>query len=190
MSSIALQHFEETAIRDETGRFVLRLLFKTKKSEVGGTLDMAIIRFLSIERRFQKNYDLKIQYINFIEEYLRMGHMKRVCEEADQPKYLFYLPHHPIIKLSSLTRKLQVVFDASAKSSSNVSLNDILMQTNSSRRSRRSAEIEKKFGQRRVASGDQDFQRIVWRSQPDEALKIYRLKSLTYGTRAASWNET
>ncbi|CAI6355627.1 unnamed protein product [Macrosiphum euphorbiae] len=39
----------------------------------------------------------------------------------------FYLPLHPVIKLSSLITELRVVFDASAKSTSNLSLNDLLL---------------------------------------------------------------
>ena len=40
---------------------------------------------------------------------------------------VFYLPMHAVQKESSTTLKIRVVLDASAKSSSNVSLNDILL---------------------------------------------------------------
>lgn len=199
----ALRHFEKTMRRDETGRFVLRLPLKPEKCKLGSTLEMATARFLSVERRLQKNEELKMQYIDFMDEYLRMGHMKKVCQELDQSEYLFYLPHHPVIKLSSLTTKLRVVFDASAKSSSNVSLNDVLMCGPTVQedlfsiltRFRRhqfviTADIEKMFRQINVASEDQDLQRIVWRAQPDEALQLYRLTTVTYGTTAASFMAT
>ena len=39
----------------------------------------------------------------------------------------FYLPHHGVVKTTSLTTKTRVVFDGSCKSSTNISLNDALM---------------------------------------------------------------
>lgn len=39
----------------------------------------------------------------------------------------FYIPHHGIVKEASSTTKLRVVFNGSEKSSSGVSLNDLLM---------------------------------------------------------------
>ncbi|XP_050063210.1 uncharacterized protein LOC126552533 [Aphis gossypii] len=132
-----------------------------------------------------------------------MGHMKIVSKEENQPSVAFYLPHHPVIKLSSLTTKLRVVFDASAKSTSNLSLNDVLLCGPTVQddlvtilmRFRKhqlviTADVEKMFRQIRVAEEDLDWQRIVWRSQPDKALQLYRLTTVTYGTTSASFMAT
>lgn len=182
----ALKHFEETARRDETGRFVLRLPLKSDARTVGRTLEMATARFLSVERRLQREPELRLQYTQFMEEYLKMGHMKIVSKEENQPSAAFYLPHHPVMKLSSLTTKLRVVFDSSAKSTSNLSLNDVLLCGPTVQddlvtilmRFRKhqvviTANVEKMFRQIRVAEEDQDWQRIVWRSQPNKALELY-----------------
>ena len=40
---------------------------------------------------------------------------------------VFYMPMHVVFKESSTTTKIRPVFDASAKSTTGVSLNDILM---------------------------------------------------------------
>lgn len=58
-----------------------------------------------------------------------MGHAEAVPEQDLQktPEEAFYLPIHLVRKESSTTTKLRAVFDASAKSSSSVSLNDQLL---------------------------------------------------------------
>ena len=62
-------------------------------------------------------------------EYLDMGHAEPV-PPSDLEKLqhqVFYLPMHAVCKDSSTTTKIRAVFDASAKSSSGVSLNDTLL---------------------------------------------------------------
>ena len=49
-------------------------------------------------------------------------------EDLNKPVHdVFYMPMHAVWKEASTTTKLRVVFDASMKTSSGVSLNDILM---------------------------------------------------------------
>lgn len=83
-------------------------------------------RLLVMERRFQKEPKIKEQYHNFLEEYLIMGHMSQVPENQLY-KVKNYLPHHAVIKESSSTTKLRVVFDASCKTKSGIALNDGVM---------------------------------------------------------------
>lgn len=40
----------------------------------------------------------------------------------------FYLPHHPVFKFNSSTKKLKIVFDGSAKTKTGLSLNDTLLK--------------------------------------------------------------
>ena len=64
--------------------------------------------------------------------YLSLGHMQLVPEEDDSSyddksnKLIFFLPHHAVFKESSTITKTRV-FDASAKITTGVSLNDMLM---------------------------------------------------------------
>jgi len=54
--------------------------------------------------------------------------MSPLCEadvRKESPK--FYMPHHAVLKETSSTTKLRVVFNGSENSSNGVSLNDILM---------------------------------------------------------------
>jgi hypothetical protein len=123
----AVNHFKDTMKRDGTGRFILRLPLKSESRAIGRTLEMATSRFLSVERRFQRDPELRLQYTKFMDEYLKMEHMKKVSPEESNTRATFYLPHHPVLKLSSLTTRLRVVFDALAKSTSKLPLNDVLL---------------------------------------------------------------
>ncbi|XP_054709169.1 uncharacterized protein LOC129218874 [Uloborus diversus] len=110
----------------------------------------------------------------------------------------YYLPHHGVVNENSTTTKLRVVFDASARTSNQHSLNDILLTgpklqthifcnliTFRSYPVAFVADIAKMYRQIRIAEEDQDYQRIVWRNNQDEPLKIFRLNTVTYGTSAA-----
>jgi len=93
----ALNHFEETASRDETGRFVLRLPLKPEKCKLGSTLEMATTRFLSVEGRLQKNEELKMQYINFMEEYLRIPIVYIVIGRSKRKSSKGFKNHTPLL---------------------------------------------------------------------------------------------
>ncbi|XP_050065913.1 uncharacterized protein LOC126554977 [Aphis gossypii] len=160
-----MEQFKQTTVRDEDGRFVVQLPKKSTVNELGATLSMATSRFLSVERRLQRDEALRAEYLKFMNEYIALGHMKEVVNESSVPKTTFYLPHHAVIKTSSLTTKVRVVFDASAKSSSDVSTN-----TDCKRRT--------------------DLQRILWRPSPNEVLRTYQLTTVTYGTTPASFLAT
>ena len=122
-------HYTRTTKRDETGRFVDQLPFNNNALPLGDSLSIAKKRFLSLEKRLSKLPEVKNQYIDFTNEFLSLGNMEVIPpNETDiKPADSFYLPHHFVTKSDSTTTKLRVVFDASAKTTSNTSLNSNLM---------------------------------------------------------------
>ena len=64
-----------------------------------------------------------------MKEYLDMGRAEPVPpSDLEKPQHqVCYLPMHAVRKESSTTTKIRAVFDVSAKSSSDVSLNDTLL---------------------------------------------------------------
>lgn len=82
-------------------------------------------RFYSLERKLYRNPELLEHYKDFLKEYESLGHMRELSHDSSDEG--FYLPHHCVIKERSATTKVRVVFDASAKSSSGISLNDTLL---------------------------------------------------------------
>jgi len=53
--------------------------------------------------------------------------MQLVNSDALEPEVVYYLSHHAVLKPSSLTMKLRVIFDALCKSDSGILLNDAMM---------------------------------------------------------------
>ncbi|XP_011859017.1 PREDICTED: uncharacterized protein LOC105556528 [Vollenhovia emeryi] len=136
-------------------------------------------------------------------EYLELGHARKLQEPVNSSLPHFYLPHHCVIKDSSTTTKLRVVFDASSKTTSGVSFNDSLMvgpviqQESTSILIRfRSYEyvltgdIEKMYRQILIDEKQTSLQRILWRDNPAGTIETYELLTLTYGTASASFVAT
>ena len=84
-----------------------------------------IQRFQCLERKFVKSEVLKTEYSKVIDEYMDMGHMKKV--ETIDDNSSIYLPHPAVIREDKETSKVRVVYDASAKGSNGYSLNDCMM---------------------------------------------------------------
>ncbi|CAI6343037.1 unnamed protein product [Macrosiphum euphorbiae] len=196
-------HFQEHTTRNEYGRFVVRLPLKNNYNELGNSLSMAISRFFSIERKLIHDTTLREEYTKFMSEYINLGHMQEVPKGSSIPTQVWYLPHHAVMKSTSLTTKVRVVFDASARGSNGLALNDVLMSGPTIQedvfsilvRFRRyqyalTSDVEKMFRQVSVAKEDWDLQRILWRSDPTEPLRTYHLTTVTYSTTPASFLAT
>ena len=72
------------------------------------------------------NPELKHNYLKFMNENMELGHMEKVPAAEIDSTVKYFLPHHAVLKPDSSTTKLRIVFDASAKTSTEVSLNDVL----------------------------------------------------------------
>lgn len=112
---------------------------------------------------------------------------------------MVYIPHYAVVRESSSTTKLRVVFNASCKRfRDRTSLNDHLLigpklQTDLAAIILRwrqwcyvyTADIAKMFRQILVNPLNTDFQRILWRPNKDLAVKHFRLFTVTYGLASA-----
>lgn len=73
---------------------------------------------------------LREQYIEFMREYQELNHMSLVSDTSlGNPGIVVYLPHHCVFKESSSSTKIHTVFDASSKTDTGVSLNDVTSRT-------------------------------------------------------------
>lgn len=188
--------FVSTHYREEDGRFSVQLPLRQDTSKLGDSKQMALKRFYAVEKKLLNNPGLRLEYVKFMQEYQDLGHMTEVF--ADDGKHFNYLPHHCVVKESSTSTRVRVVFDASAKTDSGISLNDLLMigPTIQSEllsimlrfRKHRyvlTADCAKMYRQVNVHSEQRYLQAIFWRSHSDEQLKTYVLNTVTYGTSCA-----
>lgn len=105
------EHFTRYTKRDKDGRFVVKLPFKENPEKLGNSWEIAIKRFMSLERKLKGDTHLKKLYGDFMREYEDLDHMSRI-QDTEPDKISYYMPHHGVIKNDCLTTKLRVVFDA------------------------------------------------------------------------------
>ena len=123
-----MRHFCETHTRTNSGRFVVPLPKNPQAKPLGESRSQAVRRFLSLERSLHSK-DQFSEFPAVMEEYFEMQHAELIPVDDLQkpPEEVFYLPMHAVMKEHSTTTKIQAVFDASAKSSTGVFLNDIFL---------------------------------------------------------------
>ena len=193
------KHFLQNMYRTETGRFCVKMPFHTSPTVLGDSLFKAKTRLINLEKRFSKQPSLKVSYTEFINEYEQLKHLS----ETSKPAFGYYLPHHPVLREKSETTKLRVVFNASEKSSSGYSLNDLQMvgpviqddlfsilirfrQHNYVMTS----DIEKWYRCILLCESQRHLQMIVWRANNHEPVKHLQLNTVTYGTASAPYLST
>jgi len=192
-------NFNLTHSRDSDGRYIVRLPFKEAHPPLGKSRSTAETRFQSLERKFNTQPHFSSLYHDFMTEYHTLDHMSKV-EKLDLSQPHCYLPHHGVLKDSSSTTKLRTVFDGSAKTTSGVSLNDILftgrkLQSNicdvlSQFRCHTivlSCDIRQMYRQITVHPDDRKFQLILWRESPTHPLDTYQLNTVTYGLSSSPY---
>lgn len=192
-------HFVLNTTRDSSGRFIVEIPFKEQVDKLGESKQRAVKQFYSLERKLTSDPYLKNRYINFMNEYLSLGHMNKV-ENSDSISY--FLPHHGVLKESSETTKLRVVFNGSAPTTTGLSLNDLQMVGPTIQSDLLSiliqfrkytyvvsADIAMMYRQILVAPNHRSLQKIVWRTDPSKPLEEYELATVTYGTASAPFLE-
>ena len=196
------EHFKQTMCKAQDGRFMVKVPFKSE-IKVGNSKDIAKQRFLSVEKRLNSNRNFKEYYIKFMQDYINLGHMLEISEnQADQFNSV-YLPHHGVLRETSSTTKLRVVFDASCKTTNGYSLNDfqykgpvvqdelfsILIRFRKHKYVL-TADIEKMYRQILLQPSDRKYHQILWRENNEDRIKTYQLNTVTYGTTSAPFLAT
>ncbi|XP_073955604.1 uncharacterized protein [Choristoneura fumiferana] len=199
------QSFLANTTRNNDGGFVVTMPLKDDPSVLGDSFQKAKCRFLSLERKFAREPVFKHRYMEFMREYEHLGHMTENKEPSSSclQQVSYFIAHHGVIRESSLTTKLRAVFDASAASSSGISLNDIQMVGPTVQEDLYSillrfrqhryvvtGDIEKMYRAIEINPIQRSLQQIIFRYDTTKPLKTYTLNTVTYGTASAPYLAT
>ena len=199
LDAMVEQHYEDNICYDSSNqRYQVALPKNPDCQPLGESRPQAVQRFLSNERNIEKK-DVSSAFNEQLQAYLDLHHAEKVpAEELLHSHY--YLPMHFVTKSSSTSTKLRVVFDASARTSNGISLNQLLMVGptlqptlgNTLIRFRTypvalSADISKMYREVKLAPKDRDLHRFVWRPDPSQPLEDYRMTRVTFGVTSSPY---
>ena len=200
----ALDHFQKTHSRDTDGRYVVRLPKRDTCLSLGCSRDQALRRHHQNRRSLEK----RGKYVDFekaLYEYSLLGHAETVpAADLRKPEsQSFYLPTHGVVKSSSTTTKLRIVFDASATTSTGISLNDVLLPgpnfyplLTSVMLAFRThpiafcADISKMFREVGLHPEDRDLHRFLQPEPDGGAIRDMRMKRVTFGVTSSPFLAT
>lgn len=199
--------FKTTTKRLENGQFQVEwpLINSDAFLKLGNSFGQASNRFFSLEKKFANNKNLFMEYKKFIDDYLDKDYATIVplkLENAfSQNKY--FLPHHCVIREESKSTKLRVVLDASMKTTTGYSLNDIVLKGFQVQpelydillRFRAfnyvlTTDIQKMFLQIRINPEQRFLQNILWRETPSDDLKCLELSTVFFGNKSSPFLAT
>lgn len=181
--------FRENFYRTNEGRYVVPLPFRDAAPLFPQSRDLAVQRFLSLERRLLRNS-------NLYRESLDLSHMEIV--KPAQGETNFYLPHHAVVRPDKPSTQVRVVFNVSARMPNNLTLNGCLyvgpkLQSDIGtvlinfrlRKVCFTADVRQMYRQILVAPEFRDYQRLIFRFSPSDDLIDLRLKTVTFGFNCA-----
>lgn len=199
----AVRHFHETTVRDPDGCYRVTLPWKQPAPTLGRSRDTARFRAIINEKSLRRS-GIWTQFEKAAKEYGELGHAIRVPNsDLDKPCELsYFMPMHGVTKSTSSSTKLRVVFDASAKSTNGISLNDALLTgpslylllTTIITRFRKqpiglTADITKMFREIGLNEADQDFHRFLLRDQEGD-YQEWKMTRLTFGVSSSPYLAT
>lgn len=189
--------YTSTVRRNDDGRFVVSLPFRIESPNLGDTFHTAERRFFNLEKKLDKNEDMKISYHKALKDYIDQGHISLMEGSNHQDGY--FIPHHCVYKESTST-PMRVVFDASAKGSSGLSLNDALYTGPKLQadifslllnfrifKIALSADIKQMYRQIEVRDTDRMYQKILWRFSKNQSLQTYCHNMVVFGLSSSPY---
>ncbi|XP_050339103.1 uncharacterized protein LOC126765532 [Bactrocera neohumeralis] len=112
--------FTSTATRHTNGQYIVQIPFQSNAPPYGNSHSAALRQFFKLERALANDYVLKEKYLEFMKEYMNLGHMEAIDAPIDAQLAWKVV----ITSLTLIFSKLRVMFNASSKTTTCISLND------------------------------------------------------------------
>ena len=184
--------------RKVNGRYEVGLIWKDSIRALPNNRVIAEKRLELLERRLERDTQLKVKYTETIENDLQKGYIKKLEDQelVETDAHEWYLPHHAVVHPDK-PRKVRRVSDAAAWCQG-ISLNDCLSSgpdlLNSLvgilMRPRQelvavSADIKAMFNQVAVPKEDQLTLRFLWRKKPSDKVDVYQYVRHIFGAKCS-----
>ena len=189
---------EKVTFDPESKRFIVDLPFK-EGLRPGLNLTLAKARLKALEKSLDR-LNIRERYRAEIQALIESKFVEQVQENQATNDIVSYLPHKQVIKEDSLTTKLRIVFDASAKERGSLSLNealhtgpnlteDLLAVLIRFRMQRvvLLADIEKSFPQIVIREEHRDALRFLWNNDASGKPQTFRLTRNYFGFASSSF---
>ncbi|GFW74553.1 uncharacterized protein TNCV_2414521 [Trichonephila clavipes] len=176
---------------------------KNEPNCLGESRDIALKRLNALWTRLIRDPQYLKLYRDFIHEYDQLGHMKEVVAEHDNSEVAYYMPHHGVLRTEKSTTKLRVVFNATNPTSNGLSLNSIqynggLVQNDlftimikfREHPYAYTADVKMMYRMILIHESQQPLLRILWKESPEDPVKTFEMKTVTYGTVSAPFLAT
>lgn len=198
-----LEEFNNTT-KLRKGRYEVALPWKSPLVDMADNRKVALSRLHGLVKRLSPNDEAMRAYDKAIRQYEVDGHAEKVEDAPYCTQHLYYMPHREVIRETSTTTRLRVVFDASSHASGACSLNEQLEKGPNLNadlfkvliRFRLfaigiTADVQKAFLQISIREEDRDALRFLWfeglpmSGRPLPKIQEMRMTRVPFGTSAS-----
>ncbi|XP_062710194.1 uncharacterized protein LOC134288672 [Aedes albopictus] len=172
-------YYRETVSRDPSGRYVVRIPKHPEHDRMLGSSKLSAVRRLKwLELKLAKGENMRIQYLDFLREYVTLGHMTPVPDDEKCSSNVFLSPAPP--RTEGVEQHHEVVQDELLSLILRFQKFPVALVS----------DIEKMYRQVSMNPADRPLQRILWRLDASEPIQTYELGTVTYGLAPCSFLAT
>ncbi|CAH2040652.1 unnamed protein product, partial [Iphiclides podalirius] len=197
------EFYNSTTSRDPvSGRYIVGLPFKDDVYSLGDSYETARRHFMCLERKLEASPTLRLAYDDVIKEYLAKDYISPAPLYDSREITPFYvIPHHGVLREDKKSTRLRIVLDASSKTSTGRSLNDVLHSGQNLQGDlfniilnfrlhpvAMTADCRQQFLQIVIRDSDRRYQCFLYRFNPHDPLVLYQFNRVCFGLTSSPYH--